>query len=80
MNEVTVRTLRNKQDKRTPTYVMSETQITKDSIPESSVENGIMTIKKKFHHKSFEERLEAYGGKISIAEFDWGEPAGREII
>ena len=28
--------------------------------------------------KEFEERLEEYDGKISICDFDWGEPVGRE--
>lgn len=34
---------------------------------------------KKFQHKSFEERLREYDGKISVCAFDWGEPQGREI-
>ena len=29
-------------------------------------------------HKTFEERLEEYGGKIDVCDFDWGEPVGRE--
>ena len=35
---------------------------------------------KTLSHKSFEERLLEYNGKISICEFDWGEPKGREFF
>ena len=80
MHEVAVRTWGNSQGIRIPAEVMKEMHIAKDDILELSVENGIMTLKKKFRHKSFEERLAAYDGQINIAEFDWGEPAGKEII
>ena len=33
-----------------------------------------------FIHKSFEERLAEYDNKISIVEFDWGEPKGVEFF
>ena len=33
-----------------------------------------------FTHKSLEERLAEYNGKISISEFDWGEAKGREFF
>ena len=33
-----------------------------------------------FTHKSLEERLAEYNGEISISEFDWGEPKGREFF
>ncbi len=35
--------------------------------------------KKGFKHKTFEERLAQYGGNITICDFDWGEPKGKEI-
>lgn len=31
-------------------------------------------------HKSFEDRLKEYNGKISVCDFDWGEPLGREML
>lgn len=31
-------------------------------------------------HKSFEERVAEYDGEISICDFDWGEPIGKELI
>ncbi len=38
------------------------------------------TMKEEFVHKTFEERLEEYNGKISVVDFDWGEPVGRELL
>ena len=37
-------------------------------------------IRKAFRHKSFEQRLADYDGKISVEVFDWGEPKGRELL
>jgi hypothetical protein len=35
---------------------------------------------RSYEHKSFEERLSANDGNISIAEIEWGEPQGRELL
>lgn len=80
MQEVAVRAWGNSQGIRIPADVMKELQIEKNDILELSVENGVIVLKKKFRHKSFEERLAAYNGEINITEFDWGEPVGKEII
>ena len=50
---------------------------TSDSL-ELELINGELHIRKAFQHKSFEERLAAYQGKIEVHSFDWGDPAGRE--
>ena len=42
-------------------------------------DQGIME-NKIFQHKSFEKRLSEYNGKISVGDFDWGEPLGKELI
>ena len=44
------------------------------------VENDMIVLKKNFRHKTFEERLAEYDGKITVADFDYGEPVGKEII
>lgn len=31
-------------------------------------------------HRTFEERLAEYDGKISVYDFNWGEPEGRELL
>ena len=39
-----------------------------------------LRIRKPFVHKTFEERLAEYDGKIEICDFDWGEPTGKEML
>jgi hypothetical protein len=34
----------------------------------------------KYKHKTFEERVAEYNGEISVCDFDWGEPVGKEIL
>ena len=31
-------------------------------------------------YKTFEERVAEYNGEISVCDFDWGEPVGKEIL
>ena len=35
---------------------------------------------KILQHKSFEERLAKYNEIISVGDFDWGEPRGKEFL
>lgn len=35
---------------------------------------------KAFKHRSFEERLKEYDGKITVGSYDWGNPKGREML
>ena len=39
-----------------------------------------LVIRKKFVHKTFEERLAEYDGQIEVYDFDWGQPEGREML
>ena len=34
----------------------------------------------QFVHKTFEERLAEFNGEITVDDFDWGEPMGREEL
>ncbi|MBR5368004.1 MAG: hypothetical protein IK138_01845 [Lachnospiraceae bacterium] len=34
----------------------------------------------RFCHKSFEERVAEYDNVITTLNYDWGEPAGRELL
>ena len=47
---------------------------------EMEIVDNELHIRKPFVHKTFEERLAAYDGKIEICDFDWGEPSGKEIL
>ena len=50
-----------------------------DPLEMEIIENELR-IRKPFIHKTFEERLADYDGKIEICDFDWGEPSGKEIL
>ena len=65
---------------RIPKKILEMTSFTADDTLNITVDNDVIIIKKAFVHKSFEERLAEYDGKISAAEFDWGEPMGKELI
>ena len=70
----------NSQGIRIPKEALLDASINIDDILDVTVSNGIITLAKTFRHKSLEERAAEYGGKLSLdGEFDWGEPAGREI-
>ena len=44
------------------------------------IDNDTIVPGKQFVHKTFEERIVDFKGKISVCDFDWGEPVGREIL
>ena len=45
-----------------------------------SVENNAIVLRKSFKHKTFEERMAEYDNNISVCEYDWGEPQGKELL
>lgn len=65
---------------RIPKKVLEKTSFSTEDTLNITVENDAIIIKKAFEHKTFEERLAEYDGKISVTGFDWGEPEGRELI
>ena len=44
------------------------------------IETDSIVPEKTYIHKTFEERLAEHNGEITVCDFDWGEPVGREII
>ena len=52
---------------------------TSDDLEITVTENEIR-IRRPFEHRSFEERLSDYNGKIEVCDFDWGEPVGKEML
>jgi antitoxin MazE len=44
------------------------------------IETDSIVPEKPYIHKTFEERLAEHNGEITVCDFDWGEPVGREII
>ena len=50
-----------------------------DTLQIEVIDDSIV-LKKEFKHKTFEERVAEYNGEISICDYDWGEPVGKEIL
>lgn len=80
MDTVALKKWGNSQGIRLPKSVLNQLDIHVSDELEMTVVGQSIVLKKAFRHKSFEERLAAYGGKISTCDFDWGEPKGDEIL
>ena len=80
MQEVALRNWGNSQGIRIPSNVLKKLDIHTNDIIELYVENDTIVLRKRFQHRSFEERLKEYDNKISVTDFDWGEPVGKELI
>ena len=80
MEQVTIRAWGNSQGIRIPKDILNQLELGISDTLDISVQNDTIVLKKSFHHKTFEERLAANGGRVSVSEFDWGEPEGRELL
>lgn len=70
----------NSQGIRIPKEILQRANISLNEVLDISVENGAITLKKVFRHKTLEERAEAFDGKLNLdGEYEWGEPLGREV-
>ena len=67
---------------RIPMGILKEAGIQRDDELDIQV-NGtdiILSKTNKINHKTLEERILAYGGKLDLLmDYDWGEPMGREM-
>ena len=80
MQQVAIRSWGNSQGIRIPKEILEKLQLKVSDVLDIAVENDTIVLKKQFVHKSFEERLAEYNGEISVCDFDWGEPMGRELL
>lgn len=80
MRQVALRTWGNSQGIRIPKEIIDQMHLKTSDVFDISVENDVIVLRKQFVHKTFEERLAEYGGAISVCDFDWGEPKGKEIL
>ena len=78
--DVAIRAWGNSQGIRIPKEILDTMQLKVSDTLSIEVEKDTIILRKQFKHKTFEERLAAYAGRISTYDFDWGEPVGREII
>ena len=79
-DEVTIRAWGNSQGICLPKHVLEKLKLKTSDVLQIRLENDMIVLKKNFRHKTFEERLAEYDGKITVADFDYGEPVGKEII
>lgn len=80
MDSVAIRAWGNSQGIRIPKEILDKLDLKVSDVLNIEIENDAIVLRKQFVHKTFEERLKAYNGKISISDFDWGEPKGRELL
>ncbi len=80
MEQVAIRAWGNSQGIRIPKSILEKMDLKTSDILEIEVEGGVIILRKPFIHKTFEERLAEFNGEISVCDFDWGEPVGREIL
>ena len=78
--QVMIRPWGNSQGIRIPKSVLEKLNICVSDTLQLDVRGNEIVLKKTFKHKSFEERLAEYNGKISVGDFDWGEPRGKEFL
>ena len=80
MEQVAIRAWGNSQGIRIPKDILNQLELGISDTLDISVQNDAIVLKKSFHHMTFEERLAANGGRVSVSKFDWGEPEGRELL
>ncbi len=80
MEQVAIRAWGNSQGIRIPKDILNKMQLKVSDVLNIEIENDTIVLKKQFVHKTFEERLAGYNGEISVMDFDWGEPMGREML
>jgi antitoxin MazE len=80
MEHVAIRAWGNSQGIRLPKDILVRMDLKVSDILDIEIENDKIVLRKQFVHKTFEERLAAYNGQISVSDFDWGEPVGRELL
>ena len=80
MDHVALRAWGNSQGIRIPKSIIDRLDLKVSDVLDIEIENDAIVLRKQFVHKSFEDRLKEYNGKISVCDFDWGEPKGREML
>ena len=80
MEQVTIRAWGNSQGIRLTKGIMDKMGLGISDVLDIETKDDEIILRKTFRHKSFEERLADYDNKISICDFDWGEPLGKEML
>ena len=70
----------NSQGVVIPKDILNQMQWAITDILQMETQGEILVVKKQHIHKTLEDRLRAYGGKLNVTEYDWGEPIGKEVL
>ena len=69
----------NSQGVRLTKEMLNQAGVALNEILDVVVSDGTIILSKKFKHKTLEERVSEYRGKLSLdGEYDWGDEYGRE--
>lgn len=79
MEQVAIRAWGNSQGIRITKEMMDKMGLKISDLLDIEATDNEIILRKAFKHKSFEERMAEYNNEISVCDFDWGEPLGREI-
>ncbi|MCR5474103.1 MAG: AbrB/MazE/SpoVT family DNA-binding domain-containing protein [Lachnospiraceae bacterium] len=80
MEQVSIRAWGNSQGIRITKDIMDELGLAVSDVLDVETSKDTIILRKAFRHKTFEERLADYDNEISVADFEWGEPLGKEIL
>ena len=80
MKQVAIKSWGNSQGICIPNDIMKKMHLKISDALNIEIKDDTIVLRKQFVHKSFEERLAEYNGEITICDFDWGEPLGREVL
>ena len=80
MQEVAIKTWGNSFGIRIPINILQKLNLKANDKLQLSIVDDSIVLKKQFSHKTFEERMAEYNNQISVCDFEWGEPVGKELI
>ncbi len=80
MDQVAIRAWGNSQGIRISKDIMDKMDLKVSDVLDIEVSDGTIILRKAFRHKTFEERMAEYHNEISVCDFEWGEPQGRELL
>ena len=70
----------NSQGVRLPKEVLEVAGFSENDVLNVTVSNGVIMLTKGFKHKTLEERVAEYDGKLNVnGEYVWGNPEGGEV-
>ena len=79
-SQSTIKPWGNSQGIRLSKSVLEQANIDVNDTVQIEASENVIILRKVFRHRTFEERLAEYDGKMDVQDFDWGEPAGREML